>query len=141
MSGWILLPVLLPVLAGACMLGSSAVSKWKGRPQPDAASLRRLHLAVCGVLSVSAVLALLAAWSGEHEVTLFYLMKDIPVYFRIDEIGRLFVLSLIHISTVNAMPASLFRNPAPVRSKKSVLSPDACVSPDAATNRRDFVAA
>ncbi|MFR8548626.1 MAG: complex I subunit 5 family protein, partial [Lachnospiraceae bacterium] len=91
MSGWILLPVLLPVLAGACMLGSSAVSKWKGRPQPDAASLRRLHLAVCGVLSVSAVLALLAAWSGEHEVTLFYLMKDIPVYFRIDEIGRLFV--------------------------------------------------
>lgn len=91
MNGWILLPVFLPVLLGACMLGSLIVSGRKKQPDHDAAACGRLHLVTCGVLFVSAILALCAAWSGEHEVTLFYLMKDIPVYFRIDDVSRLFV--------------------------------------------------
>lgn len=91
MNGWILLPVFLPVLLGACMLGSLIVSRRKKQPDQDADARRRLHLVTCGALVVSVVLALFAAWSGECEATLFYLMKDIPVYFRIDDISRLFV--------------------------------------------------
>ena len=91
MNGWILLPVFLPMLLGACMLGSLIVLRRKPQPDQAESGLRRLHLFVCGVLSASAVLALFAAWSGNHEVTLFYLMKDIPVYFHIDDISRLFV--------------------------------------------------
>lgn len=50
-----------------------------------------IHLVTGGVLILSVLLALLAAWTGDKSVTLFYLMKDIPVYFHIDAVGRLFV--------------------------------------------------
>ncbi len=43
--------------------------------------------------------------------------------------------------TRNAIPASLFRNPAPVMSAYRSLPPDASESPEAATNSKDFVAA
>lgn len=97
MSGWILLPVFLPVIVGAYLLCSSAVAKWKNQPEPDAAALRSLHTLTAIVLGVSAALAIIAAWSGDWTVTLFYLMKDIPVYFHIDDISRVFatVISVI----------------------------------------------
>ncbi|MDY3767934.1 MAG: proton-conducting transporter membrane subunit [Lachnospiraceae bacterium] len=50
-----------------------------------------IHIFTGIVLIVSALLALIAAWTGDKSVTLFYLMKDIPVYFHIDAIGSLFV--------------------------------------------------
>jgi multicomponent Na+:H+ antiporter subunit D len=73
------------------MLMSSAAAKWHGRPQPDGAALHKLHLLTGGVQVVSALLAIWAAWSGDWSVTLFYLMEDIPVYFHIDDVSRLFV--------------------------------------------------
>ena len=79
MNGWILLPVFLPVIAGIFLLLMSSCER------------RRLHQAAGTVLVISALLALLAAWTGEKSVTLFYLMKDIPVYFHIDGISRIFV--------------------------------------------------
>lgn len=91
MDAWILLPVFLPVLLGVCILGSLIVSRRKKEPERGEGGLRRLHFTVCAVLLLSAVMALFAAWSGDHEVTLFYLMKDIPVYFHIDDVSRLFV--------------------------------------------------
>ena len=42
-------------------------------------------------LGLSAVLALTAAWTGDREIKLFTLLDTIPVYFRIDAVGRLFV--------------------------------------------------
>ena len=43
------------------------------------------------VLGISVVLALAAAWTGDREIKLFTLLDTIPVYFRIDAVGRLFV--------------------------------------------------
>lgn len=93
MSGWILLPVFLPVIVGIFLLVSSFLEhlKAEGPAEPSGEKLRSLHTTVVAVLAVSVVLALLAAWTGDKSVTLFYLMEDIPVYFRIDAVGRLFV--------------------------------------------------
>ncbi|MDO5422510.1 MAG: proton-conducting transporter membrane subunit [Eubacteriales bacterium] len=92
MNGWILLPVFLPAGAGAILLVSSFLEHLKGKEdRPGREELHRLHVFVGAILLISAALALIAAWTGDRSVTLFYLMKDIPVYFRIDEVGRLFV--------------------------------------------------
>lgn len=103
MDGWILIPIFLPVIAGAALLAFRRGTAGKnsdtgmedgmsGKAQPESAGeLKRLHLLVGAVLFVSALFALAAAWSGERQVTLFYLMADIPIYFRIDQVGALFV--------------------------------------------------
>ncbi len=103
MNSWILLPVLLPAVAGMCLLfaslrehrrGSSEASKavgGAGAVIKGGASLKEIHFFSAVVLLVTAVLALTAAWSGERSVTLFYLMKDIPIYFHVDGVGKLFV--------------------------------------------------
>lgn len=94
MSGWILLPVFLPTIAGILLLVSSFrehLAKTDGMPVfiEDKEALEKLHRFTAVVLTVSVVLALLAALSGDRSVTLFYLMKDIPIYFHIDEVGRI----------------------------------------------------
>lgn len=94
MDGLILLPVFLPALAGICMLASSFfghVTSGATEKKRDGGKRRRIHVVTATVLAVSAAMALWAAWSGERSVTLFYLMDQIPVYFHIDAVGRLFV--------------------------------------------------
>ncbi|MDO4298971.1 MAG: proton-conducting transporter membrane subunit [Lachnospiraceae bacterium] len=98
MSSWILLPVFLPVLSGICLLAASFrmhLAQVRGETGSGflmwALDRKKLHTFVMAILGITAVLALAAAWTGEHSVTLFYLMKDVPVYFHIDGIGRLFV--------------------------------------------------
>ena len=97
MNTWILLPVLLPAVAGVALLAASFREHLAmGRPGKTDGELstrmgKKLHTITAVVLVLTTVLALLVAWSGEHEVTLFYLMEDIPVYFHIDAVGRLFV--------------------------------------------------
>jgi multicomponent Na+:H+ antiporter subunit D len=91
MSGLILLPIFLPILVGVVMLISSAAAKWKKQPDLDAQGLKNLHILTALVLGISAVAAVAIAWSGDVSFTLFYLMKDIPIYFHVDDIGRVFV--------------------------------------------------
>lgn len=113
MRGWILIPVFLPVIAGIILLVSSfrehlPQKRPGGDPEPGksvkTAALqderRQIHIFTGIVLVLTAVLALAAAWSGDRSFTLFYLMKDIPVYFQIDAVGRLFVtaVSLIWVA-------------------------------------------
>lgn len=99
MNTWILLPVLLPAVAGITLLAASfrehlaMGAAWKTDGESKRMR-RKLHTFTAAVLVLTAMLALLAAWSGEHEVTLFYLMEDIPVYFHIDAVGRLFVTTV-----------------------------------------------
>lgn len=90
----LLLPVFLPSLAGLCMLAASFwghVTAGSLEKQQEEGKRKRIHLLTAVVLVCSAILALCAAWSGDRSVTLFYLMKDIPVYFHVDGVGRLFV--------------------------------------------------
>ncbi|MDO4521960.1 MAG: proton-conducting transporter membrane subunit [Eubacteriales bacterium] len=92
MSVVILLAILLPMVVGMALLLVLAAKKEKDA-QPTTEELKRLHITVAAVLVATAALGLAAAWlgSGDEGVTLFYLMKDIPVYFRIDELGKLYV--------------------------------------------------
>lgn len=106
MKSWILLPVILPVLAGICLLVSSFREHLADKRMVKTSSsykkeMRSVHWFAMVSLILSAVLALWAAWGGEESVTLFYLMKDIPVYFHIDEVGRLFVtfVSIVWVLT------------------------------------------
>ena len=94
-SIWILAPVVLPAVCGAGLLVSSFLEHLKENDSsisvPSPEKLKRLHVFAAAVLVLTACLALLAAWTGEHSVTLFYLMKDIPIYFKVDDVSRLFV--------------------------------------------------
>lgn len=81
MDGWILLPILLPLLGGAGLL-LSRIGERDGR---------KIHVYTTVILSVSVAAALLCAWTGEHSLTLPCLVKDVPVYFRVDALGRWFV--------------------------------------------------
>ncbi len=87
---WILLPVFLPVAAGVYLLAVSAIGKIRGLSEPDEGGLKKIHLFSITVLGISALLAVAVAWSGDWTLTLFYLMKDVPVYFQVDDIGRVF---------------------------------------------------
>lgn len=100
---WILSPVLLALGIGIFLLVWSFMEHIQAVRNPgtvkgkrDAAGteesgLKLVHGLSVGTLLVVAVLTLWAAWSGDRSVTLFYLMKDIPIYFQIDDISRWFV--------------------------------------------------
>lgn len=90
----IVLSVFLPTLAGILLVVSSFWEHLKGgagAEKKEAEGLRRLHIFVGTILVLAALSALLTAWTKEREAVLFYLMKDIPVYFKIDDLGRFFV--------------------------------------------------
>lgn len=101
MSRWIIIPVLLPVIVGIFLLMSSFLEHLRETKRlreatgesyvPKEDNLRFIHILVGVVLIISAGTALAAAWSGERQLILFYLMENIPIYFRIDAVGRLFV--------------------------------------------------
>lgn len=88
MNGMILIPIILPVVAGILLL---VLSLRENREQSGAKGLKALHLFVAVVLGVSAALVIAAAWTGERSITLFTLVDGIDIYFRIDSIGRFFV--------------------------------------------------
>ncbi|MCD8154510.1 MAG: proton-conducting membrane transporter [Clostridiales bacterium] len=88
MGGWILAPIFLPVAVGVCFLlplGREKVGDGDGK------ALSRLHILTGIVLALTAVAALLCAWTGDRSFTLLELMDGIPIYFHIDDVGRLFV--------------------------------------------------
>lgn len=76
----LLLPVFLPIIAGIIMLVIPEVKK-------------RAHLitAAAVVLIVTGICVVNAVFNGSGGVTLFYLTEKIPVYFKIDNMGKIFV--------------------------------------------------
>lgn len=114
---WILSPILLTIVTGVLLLGWSfreqilSVKRTDGTKEGMAAAeagetgetgktgdtgagetgLKLVHALAVGTLLAAGILTMWVAWSGDRSVTLFYLMKDIPVYFHIDEISRWFV--------------------------------------------------
>lgn len=51
-----------------------------------------VHILFLVALLSAAGFVVFLALSGERSLVLFYLMKDIPIYFRVDELGKFFVL-------------------------------------------------
>ena len=97
-----ILSIFLPVLAGVLLLISSAAGKWKNAGEPSAQELKKLHLFSLIFLSVSALMAVIAAWTSDAEIVLFNLMDNIPIAFAIDDVGRIFVtlISVIWVTTM-----------------------------------------
>ena len=105
MDELLLLPILLPMIGGAILLMSSFWENLReagtvGKAGKAAAAdknnetrpkMRAVHAATMTILSVSAAAALILAWTGERSLTLFTLLQDIPVFFRVDAVSRLFV--------------------------------------------------
>lgn len=103
-SLWILSPALAAGAAGVFFLTASfteyislpELADRGEEPQEGESGSRTLRLSrvgapALGALLTAAALAMVVAWSGDGEVILFHLMKDVPVYFRIDPLGRWFV--------------------------------------------------
>ncbi len=57
-----------------------------------------------GVLLALAVLALWVAWSGDKSITLFYLTKNMPICFQVDDLSRWFV----SVVTVLWVPVAVY---------------------------------
>ena len=108
MDALLLVPIALPLIGGTALLVSSfRESVSGGRRGPgagEAAASPWLGRYVAAVLGISVVSALAAAWTGEREAVLFTLLDGIPVYFRVDALGRLFVT----VASVIWMLAMLF---------------------------------
>ena len=121
MDGLILIPIFLPVIAGVVFLISSFLEHLKGlvslegsgepkssgdpegSEEPESSEdpkgsaekqnhkMKWFHALFVTILSVSAATALYLAWSGERRLTLFTLVEGVPVFLRIDDVGRFFV--------------------------------------------------
>jgi len=100
MGAVMIMPVAVPAAAGIIMLFSSVYDRYRGGTGPGRNALKRLHVFSAAVMIAGAVLAMVSAWSGYHETVLFHITKDIPVYFKTDDLGRLFVTFITCIWTV-----------------------------------------
>lgn len=77
----LLFPVFLPIAAGVLLLCMPEIKK------------RSVLIGMtAAVLIITAVLVFAVLMQGADGCTLFYLTDTLPVYFRIDEIGRIFVI-------------------------------------------------
>lgn len=80
-SAFLLIPILLPIVFGVALLIMPAPKKRS----------TLLGIVTTGLLATAAfVFAVLA--KGELTYTLFYLTKTLPIYFKIDKLGQLFVV-------------------------------------------------
>lgn len=91
MGIWILLPIILPTVAGMCLLISSFLKHLKSTESELKTADGSLKPVVLLTLIISVAAALYAAWTGDKSITLFYLMKEIPICFRVDAVAALFV--------------------------------------------------
>ena len=90
----ILLPIFLPKVIGFGLLVSSFkehLSKNNDYEDKSSKELKPLHGLMLLTIIVSAVSAIYVGSQEGLSYTLFYLMKDIPIYFSVDKISFLFV--------------------------------------------------
>lgn len=112
MDGFLLVPIILPMMAGALLVilafreqlaevrnaGNGKKEEYneskKGVTSENHSKTGRgnwLFLYVSIVMGFSVVSALAIVWTGERAITLFRLVDGLPVMFRVDALGRLFV--------------------------------------------------
>ncbi len=90
MQGLLLISIGLPAVAGILLL-VLAFSEHLRAVGGTGVKHMRLYLFVSVMLVASVLLATTAAWTGDNSVVLFRLIESIPVYFRVDEVGRFFI--------------------------------------------------
>ncbi|MDD3795458.1 MAG: proton-conducting transporter membrane subunit [Lachnospiraceae bacterium] len=78
--------VFFPILSGVLLLISSLRDKMRTDRK------RVLTYVGAAFLMTALLVAVTVLGTGEKSVTLFWLMKDIPVYFSLDRLGSLFVI-------------------------------------------------
>lgn len=91
MGVWILIPIILPIVSGVFLLIASFLQHLKSNESELRTSDGSLKPIVLLTLVISVVAAIYASWSGEKSITLFYLLKDIPICFKVDAVAALFV--------------------------------------------------
>lgn len=91
MGIWILLPIILPIVTGMYLLISSFLKHLKSTESELKTADGSLKPVVLLTLIVSVAAAFYASWTGDKSITLFYLMKDIPICFKVDAVAALFV--------------------------------------------------
>lgn len=86
----LLMPIVLSGAAGIWLVCSSFLEHVRGSKEPYGG--RKLHMLVGVVLASAVFLTFAVIWpkAGEQSLILFYLMDDIPVFFHVDALGRLF---------------------------------------------------
>lgn len=109
----LIVPIVLPMLAGTGLLASSFRESIKeaegiGAVVQGKDSRVRLLVFVGAVLGISAALAMGAAWTGDRELVLFSLLDDIPVYFHIDATGRFFATVVSIVWVLSAVYAFVY---------------------------------
>lgn len=121
---WLLLPILLSGTVGIGLLCSSFFSHIHMRADEERRTAGaeagqdakeeghhagwKLHFLVGAVLVLSVVLVFAAVWPGERSLTLFMLMDDIPIYFHVDALGRLFAVITSVIWLITGIYAFLY---------------------------------
>ena len=99
MDGMILISIALPAIAGILLLlnsfmehlkASGTIGKEPVVKKTTEEQLRSLHIFTGIIMAVSAGLTMATAWTGSRSLKLFVLLDEIPVYFQIDEISKLF---------------------------------------------------
>ena len=77
---FVLIPIFLPILAG---IGLLIVPEYKNR--------KTLIGVVSTVLILTGILVFISVFQTDMSLTFFYLTKTLPIYFRLDLLGKLFV--------------------------------------------------
>lgn len=92
MSMEILLPIGVPILSGILLWISFFAEKLrekKGRKSPKDRIV--LHAVCIVLLTACAGTALVLSWTGDRQLELMELLDGLPIYFYIDDLGKLFV--------------------------------------------------
>ena len=84
MEQLLLWPVFCPILAGIALLFKKEFKQRK-----------TLLVFVGSILLVSGILAIYGIFAVEGGVTLFYLTKTLPVYFKLDMLGKFFTFVVV----------------------------------------------
>ncbi len=99
----LVLSMTVALLAGILLLTASFAEHLSQGKRSEAEAPDRgdgkLHIFTGGVMILAAVTALAAAFGEGRETILFYLVDRIPVSFRLDDVGRIFLVLTVVIWT------------------------------------------
>ena len=90
----VLLPILLPAIAGILLLISSFQDHIKGKGDTIAVGSlaeKKLEKFIYVIFGISVALALVSVWTGDREMHCFELFEGISIYFKVDALSRLYV--------------------------------------------------